>query len=229
MTNLTHLQKQLGYFFKHESLLMSALTHRSKKKTDNNERLEFLGDAVLSLIISTELFLRYPHAREGELSRMRASLVKGETIAKIAGELDVGDAVQLGVGESKSGGHQRESILAGAFEAVIGAIYLDSDYDSVKKCVMRWYQDRFDQVDELSDAKDAKTRLQEWLQAKRLALPIYTALATGQAHAQSFEVTCRVPGLPFETTGKSSNRRKAEQIAAAYFLEIIHGSSHHAE
>jgi len=223
--NLVKLQEKLGYWFRDESLLIRALTHRSKKKSDNNERLEFLGDSVLSLVISTELFLRYPAAREGELSRMRASFVKGETIAKIAIELGVGEALHLGIGEVRSGGQQRESILAGAFEALVGAVYCDSDYSRAKACILHWYQSYLEHIDEWSDTKDAKTRLQEWLQAKRLPLPAYTANATGQAHAQSFEVTCRVPGLPFETTGKSSNRRKAEQIAAEHFLDIIHGAT----
>lgn len=219
MTNLGALQKHLNYQFKNELLLTSALTHRSKHKTKNNERLEFLGDSILSLIISTEIFQTHDKIREGELSRLRAAFVKGETIAKLALELGIGNCLQLGVGELRSGGHQRESILAGAFEAVIGAIYCDSNFETTQKCVLQWYRDLFDRLDELTDIKDAKTILQEITQAKKLPLPIYEFVATGHAHEQQFEVTCHVEGLPYKTSGKSTSRRKAEQIAAKAYLE----------
>ncbi|EKD77552.1 MAG: hypothetical protein ACD_42C00297G0002 [uncultured bacterium] len=218
MTNFKALQEKINYHFQSEALLMHALTHRSKQKTKNNERLEFLGDSILSLIISTELFHRYEKSQEGDLSRLRAALVKGETIAKIASELGVGDHLRLGVGELKSGGHQRESILAGAFEAIIGAIYCDSDFQTTQQYVLRWYGDLFDTINTQTDVKDAKTMLQEWLQARKMMLPVYEATATGDAHAQEFTVICRVVGFDFETTGVSTNRRKAEQIAAKQFL-----------
>lgn len=218
MRNIKSLQKNLGHHFHSEALLMHALTHRSKQKFANNERLEFLGDSVLSLIISTELFHRYPKAREGELSRLRAALVKGETIAKIANELGIGDCLQLGVGELKSGGHQRESILAGAFESVIGAIYCDANFEVARDCVLRWYGHCIERIDDLTDVKDAKTTLQEWLQARQMPLPTYDFIVTGNAHAQEFTVTCHVDGVDFETQGVSTSRRKAEQIAAKQFL-----------
>ncbi|EKD92397.1 MAG: hypothetical protein ACD_29C00026G0001, partial [uncultured bacterium] len=166
MINYKLLQQKLGHVFKDESLLICALTHRSTQQSENNERLEFLGDAVLSLIISTELFSKYAHFREGELSRMRAALVKGETIAKIAAALGIGKVLRLGVGELKSGGKLRESILAGAFESVIGAIYCDSNYECVKNHVLQWYRQYNDKIDFTLDAKDPKTILQELMQAQ---------------------------------------------------------------
>lgn len=217
------MEKKLGYQFQNKLLLKCALTHRSTKKPENNERLEFLGDSVLSLIISTELFSKYPLLREGELSRLRANLVKGETIAKISAELGIGDAILLGAGELKGGGKNRESILAGAFEALIGAIYLDSNFESVRQCVLTWYQTHINNINEIGDTKDPKTALQELTQAKKLALPLYVAVTAGPAHKQTFDVTCRIEGLDFETHGKSSNRRKAEQIAAAKLLEKMLG------
>lgn len=221
MSNIKTLQTKLGHTFRDESLLMHALTHRSKKASRNNERLEFLGDSILSLIISTDLFYRHPKFREGELSRIRAALVKGETIAKIATELGIGDCLQLGVGELKSGGHQRESILAGAFESVIAAIYCDADFQTVQKCVLRWYGNYIEKIDAITDVKDAKTTLQEWLQARQLPLPTYECTMSGDAHEQQFYVVCHVEGLPHQTKGVSTSRRKAEQIAAKLFLNKI--------
>lgn len=215
------LQKNINYTFKNDALLLCALTHRSKHKLKNNERLEFLGDSVLSLVISTEIFHRYPDLREGELSRLRAALVKGETIAKIAIELGIGDCLQLGAGELKSGGQQRESILAGAFEALIGAVYADSDFETVRERVLAWYVDLFDHIADLTDVKDAKTSLQEWMQARKMPLPTYEWSVTGEAHLQEFTVTCQVTGLPHKTVGVSTSRRKAEQLAAkAYLLKL---------
>lgn len=219
--NIIALQKNLHYTFQKADLLTRALTHRSKHKTKNNERLEFLGDSVLSLIISTELFHRHPNLREGELSRLRAALVKGETIAKIAMELGIGDCMHLGTGEFRSGGQQRESILAGGFEAIIGAIYADSNFESVRQCVLKWYGDLIDHIDDLTDVKDAKTSLQEWMQARKIPLPSYECVVTGDAHLQQFTVTCRVVGFPHETKGVSTSRRKAEQIAAKAYLKKL--------
>lgn len=221
MTNLKQLQHHLNYSFKNEELLTLALTHRSKQKVRNNERIEFLGDSVLSLTISTEIFRRHPKLREGELSRLRAALVKGETIAKISAELGINDCLQLGPGELKSGGHQRESILSGAFEGVIGAIYLDSDFQTAQRCVLQWYGDYIEKIDDVTDVKDAKTTLQEWMQSHQLPLPLYECKTTGDAHDQTFIVSCHVDGLPHKTRGVSSSRRKAEQIAARLFLEKL--------
>lgn len=212
------LQQKLGHTFRDAKLLMLALTHRSKQKLKNNERLEFLGDSILSLIISTEIFHRHPKMREGELSRLRAVLVKGDTIAKIAQELGIGDCLQLGAGELKSGGHQRESILAGAFEAIIGAIFCDSDFKTVQQCVLYWYSNLIETINTKTDMKDAKTILQEYLQAKKMELPIYEFSVTGDAHQQTFTVICCVDGFAFTTKGVSTNRKKAEQIAATLFL-----------
>ena len=216
---LKQLQHSLHHSFNNEALLTQALTHRSKQKTKNNERLEFLGDSVLSLIISTEIFRRHSKLNEGDLSRLRAALVKGETIAKIAAELGVGDCLQLGIGELKSGGHQRESILSGAFEAIIGAIYCDSNFETTQKCVLQWYGDLIENIDTQTDVKDAKTTLQELMQSRQLPLPIYDCAIRGEAHAQEFVVTCHVVGLPHKTRGVSTSRRKAEQVAAKLFLE----------
>ena len=221
MTTLNTLQKNLGHHFKNPRFLSIALTHRSKQRHQNNERLEFLGDSVLSLIISTEIYRRHPQLHEGELSCLRAALVKGETIAKIAFELGIGECMQLGMGESKSGGYQRESILAGAFESMIGAIYCDAGFETVQACVLSWYGDVIDRIDDWTDVKDAKTRLQEWLQAKQMALPVYNCVASGDAHAMHFHVTCHVDQFSFETFGESSGRRRAEQIAAKEFLKRL--------
>lgn len=221
MINLNILQKHLNYTFKNEALITRALTHRSHQKSNNNERLEFLGDSILSLIISTELFHRYPKQREGDLSRIRAALVKGETIAKIANALHIGDYLQLGVGELKSGGHQRSSILAGAFEAIIGAIYLDADFQTAQQCVLKWYGSLIETIDTQTDVKDAKTILQEWMQARQMPLPTYECVESGKAHTLQFTVICRVDGFKFETKGMSTTRRKAEQIAAKLFLNKL--------
>ena|SRR3989338_2928651 len=212
---------KLNYNFKNESLLKLALTHRSKQNTDNNERLEFLGDSVLSLIISTELFSRYPDAKEGELSRIRAALVKGETIAKLALLLGISDHLQLGAGEIKSGGRHRESILAGTLEAIIGAIYCDSNFETTKVCVLHWYGDLITDIESHTDIKDAKTELQEYLQARQMQLPTYDCKMTGESHAQHFLVTCTVEGLSIKAIGESTSRRKAEQIAAKTYLEKL--------
>ena len=218
---MKHFQERLGYIFQEESLLRRALTHRSREKKNNNERLEFLGDAVLSLIVSTELYRRDANISEGELSRLRAALVKGETIARLASELMMGEYVFLGEGEQRSGGAHRESILAGVFEAVIGAIFLEGDFKKTQACVLQWYGDLFDRIETLTDVKDAKTILQEYLQANKMSLPVYTCITMGKPHQPKFEVICRVEGLPQEGRGLSTSRRKAEQLAAKEFLSRI--------
>jgi len=221
MTNeLDKLQERLGYKFKNIGLLENALTHRSVGGT-NNERLEFLGDAVLSHIMADELYRSHPNAREGELSRMRSSLVKGDRIAELAKSLDLSSYLRLGVGEKKSGGQYRPSILADAFEAVIGAVYLDGDIDQCRLCVLQWYGESVEGLSKLTPEKDAKSVLQEWSQAHKYPLPIYEATTTGQAHAQTFHVTCRVEGLDHSASGVSTSRRRAEQEAAQHFLDLL--------
>ena len=224
MTRLERLQKVLGYRFRDPALLETALTHRSAS-SKNNERLEFLGDSVLGQIISIELYRRFPQAREGELSRLRASLVKGETLAGIAAELELGDCLNLGPGELKSGGFRRASILADAFEALIGAVYLDSDQQTVHDFVLNLFRERLRQSDPASLLKDPKTRLQEYLQARGKPLPGYEVIAVdGQAHAQIFTVACHLPELEAPVQARGSSRRKAEQAAAQQVLERLqHG------
>ena len=211
----------LGYQFKDIHLLKKALRHRSVS-SDNNKRLEFIGDSVLGMVIAIELYKCYPEATEGELSRMRAALVNGDILAEIAQELELGEYLQLGAGEQKTGGKKRRSILADAVEALLGAIYLESGTDACWQCVTRWYKSRIDELSlEKETPKDAKSRLQEWLQARQLPLPEYTAKQSGQAHALTFEITCRVKGLSHETNGVSTSRRRAEQIAANKYLGLL--------
>lgn len=218
---LTSLQDRLGYHFKDVTLLRTALTHRSAGSI-NNERMEFLGDAVLGYLISSELYQRFPNAPEGVLSRLRASLVKGDTLADIATQLQFGEHLILGSGELKSGGFRRRSILADALEAVIGAIYLDSDIDTVCQRVIPFFQSHLEECDPDAIIKDPKTRLQEYLQAHGNALPEYSVLSiSGEAHQQTFQVECRLSELEVITTGVGSSRRKAEQQAAQQALDVL--------
>lgn len=221
MSDLMALQKKLGYVFKDHSLLELALSHRSVHKLNNNERLEFLGDSVLSLVASTKLYWHQSNMREGELSQLRAALVRGDTIAQIAEDLGVGPCLYLGSGEAKTGGHKRASILAGAFEAILGAIYLDAGFETAQNCVLRWYGDRFSSAEAIATMKDAKSALQEWLQARQLPLPEYTVTISGADHAQTFDVVCQVTGIDIQSSGQSTSRRRAEQIAAKNFLDKI--------
>ncbi len=212
------LEAALGYRFRHPALLETALTHRSAGRR-NNERLEFLGDAILGFVISEALYQRFPEASEGQLSRMRASLVKGETLADIARDLDLGEYLILGSGELKSGGYRRESTLADAVEALIGAIYQDSGLEAAREFVLRHLGERIGELDPAGILKDPKTRLQEYLQARGQPLPRYRVTAIrGKTHDQVFEVACHVEGLDEPTRGTGSNRRKAEQAAAAAAL-----------
>lgn len=218
---LASLEDQLGYHFKDTGLLRTALTHRSAASR-NNERMEFLGDAVLGYLISSELYQRFPTATEGALSRLRAGLVKGDTLADIATQLQFGDYLILGSGELKSGGFRRRSILSDAFEAVIGAIYLDSDIDTVRQRILPFFKPRLDQCDPAAVKKDAKTRLQEYLQSRGHTLPEYSVRSiSGEAHKQTFEVECRLTELDLVTNGQGSSRRKAEQQAAKKALELL--------
>lgn len=218
---LASLEDQLGYHFKDATLLRTALTHRSAGAR-NNERMEFLGDAILGYLISSELYQRFPTATEGALSRLRASLVRGDTLADIATQLQFGDFLILGSGELKSGGFRRRSILSDAFEAVIGAIYLDSDIATVRQCILPFFKPRLDQCDADAVKKDPKTRLQEYLQSRGYALPEYNVInISGEAHKQTFEVECRLADLDVRSMGKGSSRRKAEQQAAKKALELL--------
>lgn len=219
--NLNTLCRSLGYNFRDLGLLETALTHRSVG-SHNNERLEFLGDAVLSFVISAELYRRFDSANEGVLSRLRASLVKGDTLALIAFDLKLGDYLNLGSGELKSGGFRRESILADALEAIFGAVYLDSDIERARQLILALYEDRIDAVQPAANLKDPKTRLQEFLQARRLSLPTYNVTAMeGEAHEQVFTVTCSVEGLAEPTIAAAASRRKAEQAAAELALRAL--------
>lgn len=213
--DLDRLEGRLGHSFNNRDLLTLALTHRSASRQKNNERLEFLGDALLSEFISVALFQLHPEASEGQLTRMRASLVRGVTLAKLGSELDLGGCLALGGGELKSGGFRRESILADAVEAVIGAIYLDAGQKVCEQRVLGWFADRLTGVSPDTANKDPKTTLQERLQSRQLLLPEYQVLAVhGQAPNQQFDIECRLQedDQAFVATGPS--RRKAEQAAA---------------
>ena len=217
---LDKLVRHLDYRFSDASLLETALTHRSVTQ-HNNERLEFLGDAVLGMVIAEELFKRFPQASEGELSRLRASLVKGDTLAEVARSFELGEVIRLGPGELKSGGFRRGSILADAFEAILGAIYLDGGFDSCRKIILAQFSSRLDSASPETAQKDPKTRLQEYLQANQQALPDYKIVdIAGEAHAQSFTVECQVEGMP-SVRAEGSSRRKAEQAAAEMIMENL--------
>ncbi|MDD4893048.1 MAG: ribonuclease III, partial [Candidatus Rickettsiella isopodorum] len=191
------LCEKLNYRFKNHELLEDALSHRSFRGNKNNERLEYLGDAVLNFVIAAALFRQNIKAREGELSRLRANLVRGETLTDLAQEFELGKYLRLGAGELKTGGAQRKSILADGMEAVVGAIYLDGGFQVCETCILRWYANRLENVETIPELKDPKTRLQEYLQAKKLALPVYTILALeGPAHQHTFKVECHLHGLP---------------------------------
>ncbi len=212
------LQERLGCSFTDAGLLVRALTHRSSGP-DNNERLEYLGDAVLSFVVAEMLFESHPDASEGELSRFRASLVSGETLGAIALELGIGQYLHLGEGELKSGGQRRASILADALEALVGAVYLDRGLEAARALAARLLRQRLEELPGASELKDAKTRLQEWLQGRGLGLPEYTVMEiSGEPHEQRFRVRCDVNGLAIAAEAEGSSRRRAEQEAAARVL-----------
>jgi len=217
---LEALAKKLGHAFSDLMLLRQALTHRSAA-SQNNERLEFLGDSLLNFLIAEALFSNHAQLPEGDLSRLRAHLVKGDTLAQIAREIGLSDYLILGGGELKSGGYRRDSILADAVEAIIAATYLDAGMEACRNLVLRLYRDRLKDVDPKKMGKDAKTRLQEWLQKRKAPLPQYEVLkVSGPAHDQTFHVACHVEGLPpFEASAGS--RRKAEQLAAEKALDKL--------
>jgi len=215
------LLERLGYRFTQSSWLETALTHRSFGK-DNNERLEFLGDGVLNFVIAHHLFERFSEANEGQLSRLRAHLVKGATLAVLARQLQLGEFLRLGPGELKSGGFRRDSILAGGLEAVIGAVYLDGGFDSARELIERIYRDLLASLTLEQGFKDPKTRLQEYLQGRGMALPEYRILSTqGDAHNQVFEVACDIGEAGIKTQGSASSRRTAEQEAANKALTAL--------
>jgi ribonuclease III len=209
----------LGHAFRRPELLQQALTHRSLG-ADHNERLEFIGDAVLGCVIALALYQRFPDMPEGELSRMRASLVNKDTLHRLALGLGVGEFVRLGEGEQKSGGAARPSILADALEAVFGAVFVDAGFDAARGAIEHVYGEELARVSPSGPAKDPKTRLQEWLQARRIAVPEYAIVAvSGEAHLQAFDVECRIPALGIAAAGSGPNRRAAEQAAATRAYE----------
>jgi len=221
MRPLADLQQLLHYEFTNCELLRCALTHRSLGSS-NYERLEFLGDAVLDLIIAQELYERYPDASEGELSRMRSTLVNRDTLANIARQLQLSQYLLVSAGEARSGGLNRESILSDCLEAIIGALYLDSNLTEATQRVVHWYDTCYSDLSQVKLEKDAKSQLQEILQAKQLPLPNYQTRTSGEAHAQTFHVTCHVEGYAFTGFGESTSQRKAQQLAAQHFLEQLH-------
>ncbi len=217
----TWLKKSLAYTFADEHLLQQALTHRSANGP-NNERLEFLGDAVLQVIVSDIVFTQKPEASEGRLSRLRSSVVRDVTLAEVALELGLGEHVILGSGEKKSGGHRRESILSDTLEAIFGAVYLDAGFDAARQVICTAYGERLQNMPDGADLRDPKSRLQELLQGRGLALPVYAMeKVSGKAHKQSFEVSCTIPELETTTTGRGLTRRDAEQEAALAMLDTV--------
>ncbi|MDX1490522.1 MAG: ribonuclease III [Pseudohongiellaceae bacterium] len=219
--NVRKLEQILGYDYSDKSLATLALTHRSADQ-QNNERLEFLGDAVLGFIVADELVQRFPTASEGDLSRRRAALVNQKCLSQIARRLGLGELLTLGMGEQKSGGRQRASILADVVEAILGAIYLDAGLQRCRDLLLQLYGEELDALPNTSAGKDAKTRLQEHLQAKALPLPKYKIESIeGEEHRQSFRVSCRIKLLSEPTYGTGSNRRIAERNAAEKALESL--------
>jgi len=218
---IARLSKNIGYSFKKNTLLIQAITHRSAKG-QHNERLEFLGDSILGFVIAEVLFEQFPNHDEGDLTRMRSSLVKGVTLAEIGRDFNLGEYLILGPGELKSGGHRRESILEDAIEAIIGAVYLDSDIIVCKALILTWFAKRLSAIKPGHEQKDPKTRLQEYLQGRKISLPVYDVIdTTGQSHNQQFTVRCSTQVIDREVVAKGTSRRKAEQEAAQQVLAII--------
>jgi ribonuclease-3 len=213
--NLSTVENRIGYRFRNPELLRQALTHRSHGPR-HNERLEFLGDGLLNCLVACALFDRFPQLSEGDLSRARANLVNQQSLFKIAEALRLGEALLLGEGELKSGGFRRPSILADALEALLGAVFLDGGFDAARGVVTTLFESIIAVLDPSAEAKDSKTLLQEYLQGRRLPLPLYTVIATrGEAHAQHFEVECALPDLDIRCQGEGTSRRAAEQEAAS--------------
>lgn len=214
MNNHFGLERLIGHDFSNKALLTQALTHRSFGST-NNERLEFLGDGVLNFIVASQLYLKFPKLDEGDLSRLRAHLVKEPTLGEIAVTLNIGDALKLGEGELKSGGWRRPSVLADALEAMIGAVFLDAGFAAAEAVVIKLFTPLIEKIDPKAIGKDPKSLLQEYLQSKKIDVPTYEVLAIeGEAHCQTFRVECRVAKFNIVTQGEGSSRRAAEQQAA---------------
>ncbi len=222
---LQRLQKILGYDFRQPDYLTLAMTHRSANAR-NNERLEFLGDAILGFKVAEILYRRHPDAAEGQLSRARSQLVKRETLASIARELELSEYLILGTGELASGGQNRDSILSNTVEAIIAAIYLDGGMEQARGFVWRVLDELIEKSDPGGQLKDSKTRLQEYLQARKFDLPLYEVLSiSGEAHEQSFSVKCRIQSLQLQTTATARSRRKAEQHAADVMLDKLEATN----
>ena len=221
LTMSDDLMQALNYQFKQPKFLKIALTHRSKGG-EHNERLEFLGDAVVNFVIADILYQQFPKATEGELSRWRATLVNRDTLAEVAREFSLGQYLFLGPGEMRSGGHERQSILSCAMEAIIGAVYLDGGFEAAYDRIVDWYQPLLKSLSSAASHKDPKTLLQEYLQSKRMSLPVYTVESiSGESHQQQFTVSCRVEGLSNKSFGKGTSRRRAEQEAALELLKMV--------
>ena len=215
------LTRFAGHGFVDQDLLAQALTHRSAG-VPHNERLEFLGDAVVGLIVAEALYRRWPRADEGALTRARAELVRESSLAAIARSLDLGSKLILGPGEMKSGGHRRDSILSDALEALVGAIYLDAGFAACRDAVLPWFEDAVNQTPAGKVGKDPKTRLQEWLQARQLALPAYELISeSGDDHAKLFRMRCAIVEPPLMAEGEGVSRRAAEQAAAEALLALL--------
>lgn len=214
--------ERLGYFFKRPELLRESLTHRSHS-APHNERLEFLGDAILNCAVAALIYKNFPELPEGHMSRLRASMVNQQALSNQALNLHMEKIIRLGEGEIRSGGSRRPSILADAFEAVLGAIYIDCDYAQVEKVITALYATQFEGIDLKSQGKDPKTLLQEFLQSQKLALPEYTVvMTTGKAHKQWFKVECLLPAFNIRTLGEGTSRRNAEQIAAKLAYDEVY-------
>jgi len=220
-SNLSRLEKSLNYPFQNANLLKEAVTHRSAGAL-NNERLEFLGDSILNFVIAADLFTRYPKSSEGDLSRLRASLVNKDGLFLVSQDLKLGEYLILGSGELKSGGYRRNSILADTVEAIFGAAYLDSDLERCRELILQLYNEQLENVPDADSLKDPKTQLQELLQSRKMGLPEYDVIEiVGKAHNQQFTVKCKIDKLKLETQGKASNRRKAEQQAANEIIPLV--------
>jgi len=215
------LLKKLDYSFNDSALLDEALTHRSFA-SKNNERLEFLGDGILNFVIADELFKLYPNVQEGDLSRLRASLVNKDSLADIAALLDLGEVIRLGSGELKSGGFRRPSILADAVESILGAVYCDAGFEACRTLIVRLYTEKLASPTDPQSLKDPKTQLQELLQSRHYPLPEYdVSSVTGKAHAQIFHVNCNIRELQINVNGEGKSRRKAEQLAAQNAIALV--------
>ncbi len=220
-SNAKQLQDRLEYQFSDPQLLTLALSHRSCG-SNNNERLEFLGDAVLGMAISSFLFKRFPEAREGDLSRIRSQIVRAESLAEIARELDLGPELLLGPGEMKSGGHRRDSILGDTVEALLGAVFLDQGLVAVEACIQNWFSASLNTLTLDTPVKDAKTALQEWLQARGKPLPEYLVVKTeGEDHSRLFTMSCTIDAVEETAQATASSRRKAEQLVAEKLVKKL--------